>query len=284
MSHAPRYVVIGSQGQLGREIVSLLSNHEVISVTREQADLAVPGQIEACIKLIQPQFVINCAAYNLVDQAELTPEPAFAVNARGVRELAMVCQRIGATLVHFSTDYVFGLDRHRKVPYVESDAPGPLSAYGTSKLTGEYFVRSLCDKHYVVRTCGLYGKQGAGGKGTNFIETMLKLAQSGKEIRVVSDQVLTPTSATDLARAVLQLIPSSSFGLYHLTNTGSCSWHQFAETIFRIRNLQVPLGSCSSADYGSKAARPSYSVLKSEITTTPRLRTWQEALVDYLMS
>jgi len=192
--------ILGSHGQLGREFRSLLPGDDgVHALTRADADLAIPGQITAILQKLKPKLVINCSAYNLVDQCEATPEAAFAVNSFGVRELAIACRENHATLVHFSTDYVFGLDEKRQMAYVESDAPGPVSSYGLSKLAGEYFVRSLCPDHYIIRTCGLYGRHGAGGKGTNFVETMLKLATAGKSIRVV-----TPAIACALTASVVE--------------------------------------------------------------------------------
>lgn len=274
--------IIGSAGQLGFEWQSILPTGSFQSLTRNDADLAIPGQVTQFLARLRPAIVINCSAYNLVDQAEATPDTAFAVNAIGVRELALVCDAIGATLVHFSSDYVFGLEGFRPEPYRESDAPGPVSTYGISKLTGEYAVRALCSKHFVIRTSGLYGKHGAGGKGTNFVETMLKLARAGKSINVVDDQILTPSSASDVARAAWQLIRESPFGLYHLTNSGQCSWHTFAQTIFQYSALSPQLNAVSSEAYGSKATRPAYSVLQTEHLHAPRLRSWQEALADYL--
>jgi len=275
--------ILGSNGQLGRELRSLLpGDGGVDALTRADADLAIPGQITSLLQKLKPRLVINCSAYNLVDQCEATPEAAFAVNAFGVRELAIACRDVQATLVHFSTDYVFGLDDNRQMPYEESDAPGPVSSYGLSKLAGEYFVRSLCPSHYVIRTCGLYGRHGAGGKGTNFVETMLRLASAGKTIRVVNDQILTPTSAADVAEATRELLRSPRQGLYHLTNTGECSWYDFARTIFELAGVQADLQPTTTAEYGSKARRPAYSVLRSEHPGTPKLRPWRDALHAYL--
>jgi len=274
--------ILGSQGQLGREFRSLCPNDD-FHFTRADADLAIPGQITRLIQKLKPELVINCSAYNLVDQAEATPEPAFAVNAFGVRELALACRELHAMLVHFSTDYVFGLEENRQSPYGESDAPGPVSSYGLSKLTGEYFVRSLCPRHFVIRTSGLYGRHGAGGKGTNFVETMLKLAAAGKTIRVVNDQILTPTSTADVAKATMQLLTSTRHGVYHLTNSGECSWYEFARTIFELAGIKADLQPTTSVEYGSKARRPAYSVLRTEHPyLTPTLRPWREALQAYL--
>ncbi|MFT3879719.1 MAG: dTDP-4-dehydrorhamnose reductase [Gemmatales bacterium] len=276
--------ILGSNGQLGREFRSLLPGDDgVHALTRADADLAIPGQITALLQKLKPKLVINCSAYNLVDQCEDAPESAFAVNAFGVRELALACREVHAKLVHFSTDYVFGLEEKRQTPYGESDAPGPVSSYGLSKLTGEYYVRSLCPDYCIIRTCGLYGRHGAGGKGTNFVETMLKLAAAGKTIRVVNDQMLTPTSAVDVAEATRQLLRSSLNRVCHLTNSGECSWYEFARAIFELAGVQADLQPTTSTKYGSKARRPAYSVLRTEHPyLVPTLRPWREALQAYL--
>lgn len=273
--------VLGAAGQLGRELIPRLPKGTQ-AWTRSDADLAVPGQVSELIRRVQPKILFNCAAYNLVDPAEQEPTAAFAVNAFAVREIAVACREIDATLVHFSTDYVFGRDCHRSKPYLESDPPGPLSTYGLSKLTGEYFVRTYCPKHFIIRTCGLYGSRGAGGKGGNFVETMLRVAETGKPIRVVNDQILTPSSASDVAAATLELIRKAPSGLYHLTNAGSCSWYEFAQAIFQIAKLKANLTPITSTEYGSKAARPAYSVLTSEHRHGLKCRPWQEALKEYL--
>lgn len=274
-------VVIGANGQLGRDLCARLPD-TTRRLTRADLDLTDATAISSVLTSLQPDIVINCAAYNFVDKAEDEVTAAFAINAFAAKHLADTCRHLNAVLVHFSTDYVFGLEGFRPQPYTESDAPGPVSVYGLSKLTGEYFVRSLCPKHFVIRTCGLYGHHGVGGKGGNFVETMLRVAAQGKPLKVVDDQILTPTSTVDLAAAVTTLIEEAPFGLYHLTNAGQCSWHEFAATIFALAGVQADLSPISSADYGSKAKRPDYSVLSTEHKQAPRLRHWQEALAEYV--
>lgn len=278
----PAIALLGSNGQLGRELAAVLPEENTRCLTRQEADIASAGQVTRLLHGLKPSLVINCTAYNLVDKAEDESDAAFAVNAFGVRELALACATLNATLVHFSTDYVFGLEGFRNEPYRESDAPGPVSTYGISKLTGECFVRAMCPQHYIIRTCGLYGKHGAGGKGTNFVETMLRLAKAGKPLKVVEDQVLTPTSARDVARAVPRLLEDCPFGVYHLTNSGQCSWYDFAAKIFQLSGIEADLSPTTSTTYGSRAARPCYSVLGTEHAAAPRLRSWQEALQEYL--
>jgi len=274
-----RYAILGANGQLGREL-SLRLGDEAVPLTRAQADLTSPASLHAALETLTPQVVINGAAYNFVDRAEGEPEAAFAVNAWGVRHLALVCRKLGAALVHFSSDYVFGLDHDRRVPYEEGDAPGPVSVYGLSKLTGEYLVRSLCPRHLVIRTCGLYGVWGSGGKGGNFVETMLRLAIQGGPLRVVNDQTCTPTYAPDLADAVVRMLARGAAGLYHVTSGGACTWFEFAKAILELSGIKADLRPTTSAEAGRPAERPGYSVLAS--TKLPPLRPWREALPAYL--
>jgi dTDP-4-dehydrorhamnose reductase len=278
-----KYAVLGAAGQLGRDLCPRLPG-DVIALTRERVDLNRPESLGA-LDEVRPDVVINCAAYNFVDRAESEPEAAFGVNAWGVRALAAACARLDCILVHFSSDYVFGLDEKRRTPYSEADAPGPLSVYGLSKLAGEYLVRALCPRHYVIRTCGLFGVWGSGGKGGNFVETMVKLAGQGKPLRVVADQQCTPSFTADVAAAAVALIQTGRFGLYHLTNAGSCSWHEFARTIFDLEKTSAHLVGITSREYGAAARRPPYSVLDTaayDALGLSPMRPWREALSAYL--
>jgi dTDP-4-dehydrorhamnose reductase len=275
------YVVLGANGQLGSDLCPRLPGR-VTPLTRGQLDLTHATAAREVLRDLKPDVVVNCAAYNFVDRAEGEPELAFAVNAHGVHRLAMACEDLGATLVYFSSDYVFGLDAERRTPYGESDAPGPLSVYGSSKLAGENAVRGLCRKHYIFRTCGLYGASGSGGKGTNFVETMLRLAAQGKAIRVVNDQMCTPSATVDVAGAAVQLLQEAPAGLYHVTNGGATTWYDFARAIFELAGVRANLTPTTSAEYGAAAQRPAYSVLRSEHAGTPVLRPWREALAAYL--
>ena len=173
-----QYALLGATGQLAADLRERLAGL-VVRLSRQEADLTQPESLRAALTAARPAVVFNCGAYNFVDRAETEPSSAFAVNAFGVRDLAIICRQLNCVLVHFSTDYVFGLDPDRRYPYLETDAPGPASVYGLSKLTGEYFARSICPKHFVIRTCGLYGRKGSGGKGDNFVEKMLRFAKAG---------------------------------------------------------------------------------------------------------
>jgi dTDP-4-dehydrorhamnose reductase len=277
MSGKPSYVVLGSAGQLGRDLIPRLDG-EVIGLTRARADLTRAETLQSTLSELRPDVVISCAAYNFVDKAESEADAAFAVNAWGVRALASICRELGCTLVHFSTDYVFGLDDGRRTPYTEADAPGPISVYGLSKLAGEYLIRSLCPKHLIIRTCGLYGVWGSGGKGGNFVETMLRLAGQGKPLRVVADQICTPSYTVDVATATAALLTTGRHGVCHITNSDSCSWHEFAAAIFELTGIKADLTPIASAEYQAAARRPSYSVLAS----TEPLRPWRDALAAYL--
>ena len=280
-----RTVVLGAPGQLGRDLVPRLSG-EVIPFARTDADLTDTASLRAKLTSLQPDVVVNCAAYNFVDKAEDEPNAAFAVNAWAVRELAMTCRDLDSTLVHFSTDYVFGLDATRSMPFTEADAPGPVSVYAVSKLAGEYLVRSICRKHFVIRTCGLYGVWGSGGKGGNFVETMLRLAGQGKRITVVDDQRCTPSFTADVATASIALIATGAHGLYHVTNAGDCSWYELAREAFALTGIKPEVAPITSAEFGARARRPAYSVLSNEklrsVSVTPP-RPWKEALAAYMI-
>ncbi len=282
-----RYAVLGAAGQLGRDLCPRLEG-EVVALGRTSSpavDLSRPESLRALFDEARPDVVVNCAAYNFVDKAESEPEAAFAVNAWGVRELARLCAERDCLLVHFSTDYVFGLDAARRTPWSESDAPGPVSVYGLSKLAGEYLVRALCPRHLVLRTCGLYGVWGSGGKGGNFVETMLRLAGQGKPLRVVNDQTCTPSYTVDVAEASIALMNTGQTGLYHLTNSGSCTWHELARTIFELSGLSVDLAPIPSCEYPVPARRPTYSVLDLAGLHEAGIavpRPWREALTAYL--
>jgi len=278
-----KIAILGSRGQLGRDLCQRLSR-EALPLTRTDLDLADPAQVHALLASHKPDLFINCAAYNFVDRAEAEPELAFAVNALGPRTLARACADAGVRLVHFSTDYVFGLDRDRATPHHESDAPGPVSVYGQSKLAGEGFVLAASPANLVIRTCGLYGVWGSGGKGGNFVETMLRIAGAGKPLHVVADQHCTPSSTGDVALATKSLIENEVSGLVHVVNDGSCSWHGFAAEIFRQASVAANLTAIPSQEFPQPARRPRYSVLSTAKLASAgiSMRPWQEALAAYL--
>ncbi len=280
-----RILLIGAAGQLAQDLLPLLQRrgHEVVPLSHEQLDICSPEAVVRRMASARPECVINTAAFHRVDDCEDQAERAFAVNLLGVRNLAQAAESNGAALAHFSTDYVFGGEK--RTPYTEADLPQPLSIYAMSKLAGEFAARRYCSRHFVVRTCGLYGIGGSRSKGGNFVETMLKLAAQKKPIRVVADQIVTPTSTADLAERLLPLIESGRYGLYHMTSTGQCSWYEFAAEVFRLANTEVDLQATESKSFGAKARRPAYSVLdncRMRAAGIAEFRPWQEALAEYM--
>jgi dTDP-4-dehydrorhamnose reductase len=285
-----KVAVIGANGQLGSDLCRVLAARqmEVAPLLRRDVDVSDATQVNDALDHARPNVVISTAAFHKVDQCEVEPERSFAVNAIGPMNLARACERRGALLVHFSTDYVF--DGKQRRPYVETDPPAPLSVYGVSKVAGEFLVPHYCSRYFVIRTCGLYGLAGSAGKGGNFAETMLKRAAERAPIRVVNDQVLTPTFTGDLAEVVARMISleiagrADVSGLYHASNEGQCSWYEFARKIFEMEQLAVDLKPVSTAEFYSPVQRPAYSVLSKQklnrlgLTMPP----WEEGLARYL--
>lgn len=275
-------LLIGVLGQLGSDLKKALCGHELVCVDKEELDVCDRAQVEAAVRENHPSLVINCAAFHRVDECEDAPEAAFAVNVLGVRNLAMAVRQTGAALMHFSTDYVF--DGPERRPYVEADPPSPRSVYAVSKLAGEFMLRATWPRHFIVRTCGLYGYAGSREKGTNFVETMLRLPGE-RPIRVVDDQICTPTSTLELSRAVARLIETDRYGLYHLTSGGGCSWYEFASAIFELSGLRREVVPVASAAFPMKAKRPDYSVLDNanyRAAGFEDMRHWRDALAEYL--
>ena len=277
-------VLIGADGQLGSDLMKVYPPEQIVPLIWPDFDVCDYSGVEKMLAEHAPDVVINTAAYHRVDECEDYPDRALAVNALAVRNLAVACKRAGSVLVHFSTDYVF--DGELKRPYTEQDAPRPESAYAISKLTGEFFVRSLSERYFLIRLCGLYGIAGSKEKGTNFVETMLKLAREGKPLKVVDDQVLTPTYTRVLAPRIKALIETGKFGLYHMTSEGQCSWYEFARAIFELSGIPADLSPTTSDQYYTPAKRPSYSVLENEklkrIQEVEPMPHWRDALAEYL--
>lgn len=280
-----RIILLGGYGQLGTALSQVLGA-QAHPLTREEADLLQHDRLCSTLDALSPETIINCAAYNAVDRAEEDPEAAFALNADAPGRLAEWCQLRDIPLVHISSDYVFGGDESRETPYTEEDEPAPLSQYGRSKLAGEQNVRAGCSRHFVIRTCGLYGRRRSTGKG-NFVETMLNLAETRSELSVVDDQVCTPTYVLDLAETIASLIQTSEYGLYHATNSGQTTWCRFAREIFRQSWVPVDVRPITSDEFGAAARRPGYSVLDSskiERLTGNVARDWESALTAYLLA
>ncbi|MFC1496500.1 dTDP-4-dehydrorhamnose reductase [Candidatus Margulisiibacteriota bacterium] len=280
-----KIAIIGADGQLGTDLCKVIDQQEQIPLTIKDIDITNKEQVESVFSETKPAVVINTAAYHRVDECEDKPGLAFEVNGLAPRNLAEACSTFGLTLVHISTDYVF--DGNGKKPYSEADAPNPKSAYGISKLVGEFFVKSILKEHYIVRSCGLYGVAGCLGKGGgNFVEGMIKRERDKVKLRVVDDEVVGPTYTYDLAEKIVELVKTKKYGLYHITNQGSCSWWQFAAKIFELIGKKVQIEKATGADYKTKAHRPKYSVLENANLKRIGLeqsRNWEEALKAYLI-
>lgn len=280
-----RILLIGAAGQLAQDLLPVLQErgHAVTATRHEQLEICSAEAVCQTVAEVRPECIINTAAFHRVDDCEEQAEKAFAVNVLGVRNLAQAAEEAEAALAHFSTDYVFGGEK--RTPYTESDLPRPLSIYAMSKLAGEFAARRYCSRHFVIRTCGLYGPGGSRSKGGNFVETMLRLAGQGKTLRVVSDQIVTPTATADLAERLLPLIESQRYGLYHMSSAGECSWYEFAAEVFRLAGVSADLQPTDSKSFGAKARRPGYSVLDNcamRAAGIAEFRPWKEALAEYM--
>lgn len=278
-----KILVIGANGQLGSDIVKVLNSEEVIPLTHKDIEVADEISVRNVITFYKPDIVINTAAYHNVRDCEKNDIKSFEVNAIGAKNLAIICKKKNIVLVHISTDYVF--NGEKREPYIESEPPSPLNVYGISKLAGEYYVRYIWSKHFIVRTSGLYGLAKCRAKGGNFIDLMLKLAKEKDEIQVVDDEILTPTYTLDLAVKIKDIIKTEYFGLYHITNNGFCTWYEFAQKIFEFSGLKVNLKRTTAKKFGKGMKRPRYSVLRNyalEKLGMDDMRDWEEALRDFL--
>jgi len=281
-----RIAVVGSNGQLGTDVADAFRNNgdEVRPLTHSDIELSSIDSVAACLRASQPEVVVNTAAMHHVENCEREPEKAFAVNALGARNLSVVARELRAVLIHISTDYVF--DGAKGCPYEESDIPKPLNVYGNTKVSGENFVQAIADKYFVLRTSAIYGLSPCRAKGgLNFIELMFKLAKERGEIRVVDNEVVSPTSTLELARQMVALSRSDFFGLYHATAEGSCSWHEFAREIFALTATKVNLQVAGPNEFPAKVPRPKYSVLENRGLKNHNVnvfKPWQDGVREYL--
>ena len=291
-----KILITGSNGQLGNELQSIIAtgkaeiahvsekikNAEVIAVDVDKLDITNLAQVEEVLNEEKPDVVINCAAATNVDGCESNKDLAFKINALGPRNLAMICEKIGAKIVQVSTDYVFkGVGES---PLDETELVAPVSAYGKTKLAGENFVREISSKYYIVRTAWLYGYV-----GHNFVYTMRKLGKDKETLRVVNDQLGNPTHANDLAYHILKLIETDEYGVYHCTGKGQCSWYDFASEIMRLSERNCKVNPCTSKEYKdmypNSADRPAYSSLDNMMlrcTVGDEMRDWKEALKTFI--
>lgn len=281
-----KIAIIGANGQLGHDLVRVFENinHEIIPLTHADIDVTDLKSSSEILKSIQPEAVLNCAAYVRVDDAEEFADKAFAVNALGARNIALICSELNSLLVYISTDYIF--DGRNKQPYTEDDIPNPLNVYGNSKLAGEYFVRNTLENHYIIRSSSLFGVAGASGKGGNFVENMIKKARNSEEIKVVDDMVMSPTYTRDAADMIMKILTKKlPFGTYHVANRGQCSWYEFADAIFKTLCMEASLSPTKTDILKSKASRPMFSPLTSVKLTKHGLEmeSWEAALRSYLI-
>jgi dTDP-4-dehydrorhamnose reductase len=281
-----RIVVIGADGQLGTDLCKSLSSFEPIPLTQDDIEITRMDSVTKALLKHKPDAIVNTAAFVRVDDCEDEQDKAFLINALGARNVAVVAQELGAKLVHISTDYVFGRETEpQTIPYTEFDTPVPPNIYGKSKLAGENFVQHLCTRYFIVRTSSLFGAAGALGKGGNFIETVIKQAKERDELRIVNDQFFSPTYTVDLAGKIAQLIPTEYYGIFHITNSGACSWYEFAKEILKLARLKTPITPITSGEYPQKARRPNNSALDNyqlRLLGIAAMRSWQAALKDYM--
>jgi len=277
-------LILGSSGQLGQDLMRTLGE-ESVGLTHTDVDVTDGVSVSRIVREHQPDWVINTAAFHRVDDCELNPTLAFAVNAIGAANVARAAAETGVGVVFYSTDYVFcGEGRPRHDPHTESSKPNPRNVYGVSKLAGEQLVMNANPRHLVIRSAGLYGTA-TSRKGWTFPELMVSKGRSDGWVKVVTDQALSPTYTHDLAETTQALMESDARGLFHLTNEGECSWFEFAQATFDITGIAVNLEPTVTVTGERRAKRPSYSALASERLTesgVQPLRPWRDALEHYL--
>jgi dTDP-4-dehydrorhamnose reductase len=275
-------VVIGASGQLGADLLRAFSGRPVVGIDHAECDIEIPGLVAAMIGTHRPSIVINTAAFHNVDRCEREPDRAFAVNASAVANLATACSEAGTTLVQISTDYVF--DGKAREPYAETDRADPINVYGISKRAGE--LAALRDgRHYVVRTSGLYGLRGSSVKGMTFIERMIAKAQAGEEIAVVDDITFSPSYTVHVAAAIREIVERAQPGIYHATNAGFCTWHEFAREIFWQADLRPRFHKTRSSNEPGGARRPSFSALAHDALLSQGIDPipdWRNGIARYL--
>ncbi len=279
-----KIAIIGANGQLGTDLTEILSvKHEVTGLNHADIEITDIDSVKNVLSSLKPDIILNTAAYHVVPEAEKFPDKAFQINGTGVLNLARICNDEKIKLVHYSTDYVF--DGEKKSPYTEKDTPNPLNVYANTKLSGEYFALNYCDMSYVIRVSGIYGKVPCRAKGGNFVTTMLKLAKEKPEVRVVNDEILTPTPTYHIAKNTEELIGSGAFGLYHMSCEGEVSWYEFAKAIWDTLKLETPLFPASVKDFPLVVKRPFYSVLENQNLKkigADKMPGWKEGLIEFL--
>lgn len=275
-----KIIVTGCNGQLGRAVNLELKDHtdiEFVNTDVEELDITNIDKVMELAREVKPYAIINCAAHTGVDACEDEWDKAYRINAIGPRNLSIAAREAGAKMVHVSTDYIF--DGKASKPYTEFDEPNPQGAYGATKLAGENMVKDFADRYFILRTAWLYGD------GKNFVKTMLRLAENNDKVRVVGDQVGSPTSAKELASAIAHLLFTENYGTFHATCEGNCSWAQFAEEIFRMAGRKTMVEAITTEEFGARAPRPAYSILENymlKLTTDYMFADWHDALNVYM--
>ncbi len=275
-----RLMVTGCNGQLGHAVNRQYAGnteYELVNTDVGELDITKIDQVMEYVRYVKPYAIINCAAYTAVEACEKEEDLAFRINAVGARNLSIAANETGAKLMHISTDYVFDGEGTR--PYRETDPTGPQGAYGRTKLAGEELVKEFSDRHFILRTAWLYGE------GKNFVRTMLRLSETNDKVKVVRDQVGSPTSAAELAKAVAFLLPTENYGLFHATCEGDCSWAEFAQEIFRLAGKKTVVEAITSEEYGAAVKRPAYSILDNymlRMTSDFTFADWHDAIREYL--
>ena len=279
--------IIGSNGMLGKELCEVFKESNVPFVgTDKDVSILEPDALKHFAFELKPDWIVNCSGYTAVDKAETDKDTAFAINAEGVKNIALAAKELDAPLVHISTDYVF--DGTSKTPLSEDSPVSPLGVYGKSKLAGENWIRKLHNKHFIIRTAWLYGQY-----GPNFVYTMLKLMNSRDSIKVIDDQHGSPTWARDLAELILSLVVNNtqSFGTYHFSGEGECTWYDFADEIYKkgkecgLIKSECTIEPCTSGEFPTPAKRPSYSLLSKEKikkTFSVTIPGWEDSLNKFI--
>ena len=280
-----KVAIIGANGQLGTDLSEVFSQkHEIVPLNHADIEISDINNVKTVLTAVKPDVVLCTAAAHNVPKCESEPDVAFKINGIGSLNLAKVSGELGYKLVQYSTDYVF--DGSKMKPYVETDAVFPQSVYAVTKYAGEQFVRNYCEKFFVIRVSGIYGKVPSRAKNhTNFIVNMVNGAQTKPEMRVVTDEVLTPTPTREIAKNTLSLVETEAYDLYHMTCEGEVSWYEFAKTIFEKLKLQTPLHPASVKDFPSVVKRPFYSVLENHNLKKIGLNQmphWKDALISFL--
>ncbi|MCD6364178.1 MAG: dTDP-4-dehydrorhamnose reductase [Synergistetes bacterium] len=277
-----KIAIIGSTGQLGSELLSELGER-AIPLSHEDIEITDHEGTQEVLLSLSPSVIINTAAYHKVDLCEENPLKTFEVNTIALKNLVEISNELNSLLVYISTDYVF--DGAKSSPYSEEDIPNPLNVYGLSKYAGEILLRNHAHSYLIVRVASLFGKGGSKLKGGNFVRTILRKASSGEDLRVVNDIVMSPTYAKDASKAIVKLIGKGRVGIYHVVNSGYCTWYEFAKEIVRLGGYNVVIEAISSSELPMKAKRPSFSALSNEKLKRDigfEMPHWKDALSRYL--